>query len=464
MQTSVLTKLRNYIHSAGEWYLRTPERALEEAYRAALRIRSIEDSHFGGGRISPDYGTYSKSAHAYFQSELREYLKKTRLRLSEFKLSSSIVRLANQKITEVQVEDGSPDVSTISVIDQPALLLKKLKLIDEVLMRYGENRYGSEPRSSALVTISEPASLQSKNSQADSSTSHNNGRARDEGSVSHRARASASSEDIDSIIDKTGVLPRSILRTVDRVRRELDPNAEAEMVENFRNSKARTIVSIRFILMLLIIPLLTQQVSKNFLIGPIVEHYREAGKIVVFINAEMEEEALVELQQYEERLKFEVLIGETPPLSPEAIEAQIKEEAVAVRNKYQSQSADAVKNIFSDLISAGVFASILFNSKREIAILKSFLDELVYGLSDSAKAFIIILLTDTFVGFHSPHGWEVLLEGVSRHLGLPANRDFIFLFIATFPVVLDTVFKYWIFRYLNRISPSAVATYRNMNE
>jgi hypothetical protein len=34
------------------------------------------------------------------------------------------------------------------------------------------------------------------------------------------------------------------------------------------------------------------------------------------------------------------------------------------------------------------------------------MDEIVYGLSDSAKAFIIILFTDMFVGFHSPHGWE----------------------------------------------------------
>jgi hypothetical protein len=102
--------------------------------------------------------------------------------------------------------------------------------------------------------------------------------------------------------------------------------------------------------------------------------------------------------------------------------------------------------------------------KRQVATLKAFIDEIVYGLSDSAKAFIIILFTDMFVGFHSPHGWEVLLEGMSRHLGFPANRDFIFLFIATFPVILDTVFKYWIFRYLNRISPSAVATYKNMNE
>lgn len=80
------------------------------------------------------------------------------------------------------------------------------------------------------------------------------------------------------------------------------------------------------------------------------------------------------------------------------------------------------------------------------------------------KAFIIILFTDMFVGFHSPHGWEVILEGVARHFGLPENHNIISLFIATVPVILDTIFKYWIFRYLNRISPSAVATYRNMNE
>jgi hypothetical protein len=29
---------------------------------------------------------------------------------------------------------------------------------------------------------------------------------------------------------------------------------------------------------------------------------------------------------------------------------------------------------------------------------------------------------------------------------------------------MDTIFKYWIFRYLSRMSPSAVATLRNMNE
>ena len=80
------------------------------------------------------------------------------------------------------------------------------------------------------------------------------------------------------------------------------------------------------------------------------------------------------------------------------------------------------------------------------------------------KAFLIILCTDMFVGFHSPHGWEIVIEGLLNHFGLPESKQFILLFIATFPVILDTVFKYWIFRYLNQLSPSTVATYRSMNE
>ena len=47
---------------------------------------------------------------------------------------------------------------------------------------------------------------------------------------------------------------------------------------------------------------------------------------------------------------------------------------------------------------------------------------------------------------------------------LSENAEFMSLFVATFPVFLDTVFKYWIFRSLNKISPSTVATYHNMIE
>ena len=148
----------------------------------------------------------------------------------------------------------------------------------------------------------------------------------------------------------------------------------------------------------------------------------------------------------------------------EEVEEKVKHKAQELAEDSRHQGADAIANIFADIFSLLAFAVVIFFSQKEIVVVKAFLDEILYSLSDSAKAFLIILFTDMFVGYHSPHGWEIILEGISRHFGLPENRDFNFLFIATFPVILDTVLKYWIFRYLNRISPSSVATYKNMNE
>jgi hypothetical protein len=245
---------------------------------------------------------------------------------------------------------------------------------------------------------------------------------------------------------------------------ELDPNAEVEVVRSFRQTQKMTIISIRFILLLIIIPLLTHQISKVLVVGPIVDSLRHEESQEIFINEEMEEEALTELERFAERIKFESMITNAPPLSSMVLEAKMSEKAQEIAREFRRSGSNAIKNVFCDLLSVFAFICLLLTSRSSILVLKDFFDYVVYGLSDSAKAFIIILFTDIFVGFHSPHGWEVILEGLSHHWGLPANRDFIFLFIATFPVILDTIFKYWIFRYLNRISPSAVATYHNMNE
>ncbi len=460
MKSTLTTVIQRYLRRANHWLLRTPERALNEAYDAAAKIRQMEERYFNGDRISAESNLYGQSTLSYFRDELKRNLETARLRLAEFKASNSVVKLSNRRITEVELDDMSGETSAVNIIDKPALILRKLRFIDEVLDRYNPKRYdATKPRSPVVVQATEPSpparpSSRNPNDTAIPSPSPEN-------SLPRRPKPR---NDNESFTDKTGVLPRSILRTVDRIRRELDPKAEGQVVETYRDSKARTFSSLRFILILVIAPLLTQQVAKNFVVGPIVDHLRSDEEAVIFLNAEMEEEAIRELSHYEERLRFEVLIGQAPPLTDAEIEDQLNEKAHEIHEEYSGRSSDSIKNIFSDVFSVLVFAFVLMNSKAEIAVLKSFIDELIYGLSDSAKAFIIILFTDTFVGFHSPHGWEIILESISRHFGLPANRDFIFLFIATFPVILDTVFKYWIFRYLNRISPSAVATYKNMNE
>ena len=458
-----------FFRSAQRWLFRTPDRALNQAYEAAQMIVAIEREYFGGNPISTRYGSYGDSAMEYFQSELKKYLNLIKVRMAVFRASRSVVRVSDPRLTEVQLPATGSDELAVSVVDQQAMVFRKLQLIDEVLARYANldssperlitlaNEDGSslEPAPSAQV-------LRAKATQARSSgpnLANQNGAAVVTNPINPDGTRAA------GLSDRVNVLPRSILRTVDRIRQDLDPNAEQEVVKEFRNSKSKTTAAIRFVLLLVIVPLLTQQFTKAFIVGPIVDRVRAGGtEPEVFLNIEMEEEALHELQQFEERLRFEVLIGKAPPLSELNIEQRVRTKATEIEEVYRDRSASAVKNVFSDILAAIAFAMLLIYRRQDVANVKSFMDEIVYGLSDSAKAFIIILFTDTFVGFHSPHGWEILLEGLSRHLGLPANRDFIFLFIATFPVILDTIFKYWIFRYLNRISPSAVATYKTMNE
>ncbi|MCU0567154.1 MAG: proton extrusion protein PcxA [Oculatellaceae cyanobacterium Prado106] len=453
MQTSFWDSIRNSFRNANQWLLRTPGRSLDEAYEAARKIQEIENDHFGGNKISPDYGNYGSSAQSYFQGELKKYLDIIKIRLAEFKLSSSVVRLSNQRITEISVDENQSNISSISVDDQPALILRKLRFVDEMLERYQPR----ETAQSSLILLSERNGSNSDAIELQR-TNETNGLAAQEADEKSKSTKK-------SLASKSGVLPRSILDTVDRIKQELDPEAEQEMVRNFRKSKTRTLTALRFILILIIVPLLTQQVAKNFMVGPIVDHYRnQSQEVSIVFNAEMEERALNELRLFEERMRFEVLIGHAEPKSDAEIQNRVRERALALEAEYRELGSDAVKNVFSDMLAVTAFIGVLLTSRREIEIVKSFIDQLVYGLSDSAKAFFIILFTDMFVGFHSPHGWEVILEGVAQHFGLPPDRSFIFLFIATFPVILDTIFKYWIFRYLNRASPSAVATYRSMNE
>jgi hypothetical protein len=445
-----------FFRSAQRWVSRTPERALNQAYEAAQMIVAIEREYFGGNPISAPYGSYGDSAMEYFQSELKKYLSLIKVRMAVFRASRSVVRVSDPRVMEIQLPAAETDELAVNVIDQQAMIFRKLQLIDAVLARYASPEANPE-RVITLANGAPAPSAQVLRSRADQARGGQTGAITNVPSADPKGAAGLS--------DRVNVLPRSILRTVDRIRQDLDPNAEQEVVQEFRTSKTKTTAAIRFVLLLVIVPLLTQQFTKAFLVGPVVDRVRAGAEPAdVFLNIEMEEEALHELQQFEERLRFEVLIGKAPALSELNIEQRVRSKATEIEDAYRDRSANAVKNVFADIFAVVAFVLLLVYRKQDVATLKSFMDEIVYGLSDSAKAFIIILFTDIFVGFHSPHGWEILLEGLSRHLGFPANRDFIFLFIATFPVILDTIFKYWIFRYLNRISPSAVATYKNMNE
>ncbi|MBW4613971.1 MAG: proton extrusion protein PcxA [Desmonostoc vinosum HA7617-LM4] len=413
-------KLKKYLRSLNQWFSDTPERALLEAYHAAQKIRDIEIEYFGSKKISSQSIIYTESVMSYWQVCLNKNLTIIKVRLAEFLLSREIINISHP------------------------ILLEKLKFIDEVVEKY--NIKIELNNNAELLQTSQPLQVNPNQPKKQPEISHNNG------------------NKITSIFQKTGVFPRSIGITLKKIKADFSPQAEEEFVKNYRISRKRTITAIRFLIILIIIPLLVQNLSKQILLFPIVERIRSENAIEIFINSDMEKAALNELKTFERKLRLEYLLNPAPSISSELERDKIKQKAIEIAENFRIKSSTAISNVFADFISLIAFSIVVALSKKEIVIIKSFIDNVVYGLSDSAKAFLIILFTDIFVGFHSPHGWEVILEGLTEHLGLPANRNAIFLFIATFPVILDTIFKYWIFRYLSRLSPSALATMKEMND
>ena len=100
----------------------------------------------------------------------------------------------------------------------------------------------------------------------------------------------------DALSDRVSVLPRSILRTVDRIRQDLDPKAEgSRWSKTSAVLKRKPPLRLSSCCCLIIVPLLTQQFTKNYLVGPIVDRIRGGEETEVFLNIEMEEDALHEL-------------------------------------------------------------------------------------------------------------------------------------------------------------------------
>jgi hypothetical protein len=483
MNRSVWARLKQSLNTAEQWYRNTPERALNQAYEAAQAIKRLESQYSNHQTI--DVAAQGEGAvSTYLQTQVAKHLKTIRMRLTEYKFCTPVVDSAPPQSKSRSINFPSGNVQTSSLtptdndfvpsdyviaaesyisvsdttVDLSQEMLAKLQFIDSVLIRYEPWRSPQFPLSAVSG-----AALQMSNSPGNGRSSSRSVRSIQDSFYNFSGGPPDNRKP--GKTEGNSFIPRSILKTADRFRRELDPTpqTEEEVVKNFRTARVRTRAATRFLLLLIILPLLTQQVSKALVIGPLVDYFRGPDQIEAWVNPRVEEKFLTELMSFEEKLKFQNLVLEKKH-SAQEMEESLKEKAQELKEDFQKELREPAKNIFADILSLAVFAILVFSGRQEIVTLKAFIDEIVYGLSDSAKAFIIILLTDVFVGFHSPHGWEVLIEISLEHFGLPPNHNFINMFIATFPVMLDTVFKYWIFRYLNQISPSAVATYKNMNE
>jgi hypothetical protein len=264
--------------------------------------------------------------------------------------------------------------------------------------------------------------------------------------------------------ESLGLVPRSITRTLSRFGTELEGSSASLVLPEFRLAKYQAVASLQYMIFLLLFPWLVSFLCEILFLEPWIENWWNTSQSQVFLSFSQEEKALRRLQEVEELLWLDIIMADSSTTQPQDLSAQIHQKTIDLVERYNQESINTILHLLTNLISILVIISLLIWGKKRLAILNSWVQEVFYSLSDTMKAFFILLLTDLCIGFHSPHGWEILIGFLLEHLGFSHNKHVISCFVSTFPVILDTVFKYWIFRHLNRISPSIVVSYHTMNE
>nr|YP_009756819.1 chloroplast envelope membrane protein [Broussonetia kaempferi]QCA41445.1 chloroplast envelope membrane protein [Broussonetia kaempferi]QNS26008.1 chloroplast envelope membrane protein [Broussonetia kaempferi]UMB49670.1 envelope membrane carbon uptake protein [Broussonetia kaempferi var. australis] len=184
----------------------------------------------------------------------------------------------------------------------------------------------------------------------------------------------------------------------------------------------------------------------------------------IFLNDIQEKSILKKLIELEELSLFDEMLKEYPERRLQKLHVGVYNETIQLIKMNNEGRIHTILHFSTNIISFVILSVYSILSNEELIFLNSCLQEFLYNLSDTIKAFSILLLTDLCIGFHSPHGWELLIASIYKDFGFAQNDQIISGVVSTFPVILDTILKYWIFRYLNRVSPSLVVIYHSMND
>nr|YP_009715488.1 chloroplast envelope membrane protein [Erythrostemon gilliesii]QGL08600.1 chloroplast envelope membrane protein [Erythrostemon gilliesii] len=195
-----------------------------------------------------------------------------------------------------------------------------------------------------------------------------------------------------------------------------------------------------------------------------VTNWSNTRQSEIFLNDIQEKSILKKFIELEELLLLDEMIKEYPETRLQNLRIGIYNETIQLIKTHNEDRIHMILHFSTNIICFVILSGYSILSNQELIILNSWVQEFLYNLSDTIKAFSILLLTDLCIGFHSTHGWELMIGFVYKDFGFAHNDQIISGLVSTFPVILDTIFKYLIFRYLNRVSPSLVVIYHSMND
>nr|AKZ21803.1 envelope membrane protein [Plantago patagonica]QWL16967.1 chloroplast envelope membrane protein [Plantago aristata]QWL17052.1 chloroplast envelope membrane protein [Plantago brasiliensis]QWL17477.1 chloroplast envelope membrane protein [Plantago sericea] len=195
-----------------------------------------------------------------------------------------------------------------------------------------------------------------------------------------------------------------------------------------------------------------------------ITDWANTGQSEILGNDIQKNNLLEKFIELEEILLLDEIFKEYSETHLQKFSIGIQKETIQLITIHNEDRIHTILHLSTNIICFVILSVYSILGNEELVILNSWTQEFLYNLSDTIKAFLILLITDLCIGFHSPHGWELIIGSVYKDFGFVHNEQILSGLVSTFPVILDTFFKYWIFRYLNRVSPSLVVIYHSMNE
>ncbi|KAK0571603.1 hypothetical protein LWI29_018740 [Acer saccharum] len=223
--------------------------------------------------------------------------------------------------------------------------------------------------------------------------------------------------------------------------------------------------SAKFLAVLIIIPWALDFVVHDYVLMPFLDRYVKTVPLaaqMLDVRRNQKLEMVKDLKFEKARFRLEVEIGKSPPLSDDEMWWELRHKALELQDEWRLENRRAFANIWSDMVFGISLFILLYFNQNQVALLKFTGYKIINNISDTGKAFLIILITDIFLGYHSESGWQTLLEIIVEHYGLEVDQAVITIFICLVPVVIDACVKLWLFKFLPRLSPKVSNIFREM--
>nr|YP_010387880.1 cloroplast envelope membrane protein [Pleione microphylla]UPO68719.1 cloroplast envelope membrane protein [Pleione microphylla] len=227
--------------------------------------------------------------------------------------------------------------------------------------------------------------------------------------------------------------------------------------------KKKALASLPYLVSILFLPWWVSLSFKKCLETWVI-HWWNTRQSEILLNDIQEKNVLEKFMELEELFLLDEMIKEYSETHMQSLRIGMHKETIQLVQRHNESHFHIILHLSTNLICFAILSGYFVLGNEELFILNSWIQEFLYNLSDTIKAFSILLVTDLWIGFHSTHGWELMIGSIYNDFGLAQNDQIISGLVSTFPVILDTIVKYWIFHFLNRVSPSLVVIYHSMNE